>query len=251
MNAAGRNQPRRIILGATCFADADSAIAIAVDLAREIDGEIKALLIEEEAISHFSSLPFARTVSVSGEPSEEVTPELMRKAFDRDARVFRQTLGSAAKRATLEWSFEERKGEFKSILEQDAVEGDFVLVGYQSLGRSSSNEVLLVEDVTSADNDLVKLASQIANAMSSSLSAAILSHDKANARSRASELRGLLANAGIHVASILASNNKSATLDYIQNNKLTAVVTSEITAKALGLDALLSAGRCPVLLAIK
>jgi hypothetical protein len=124
----------QVIICATCFADASSAIDIAALLAKKLKLEIKAYFIEDESAFLAASLPFTRAISVNG-GSSQATHAAMRDAYLRDAKTYEIALSNAARTAALTWSFEQVKGHPETLLVDAKAKGDLILFGFQRLHK--------------------------------------------------------------------------------------------------------------------
>ena len=215
----------RIILGATCFADASPAIRIAIDLAKQVDARIDALLIEEYAISHFSTLPYARTLSQADQQIRKVNPHAMKKAFERDATAFQETLALAADKATLDWSFDKKRGELAQTVLSHVVTGDFVIFGHQPLGKSGGQKVLILSHPNDKKGYLAELGNRVAKTAGQPTEIVVLSSD-------------------------LDEKTKQEILEQINKMNLLAIIGSKRIVGRFGLENLLNMGRCPVLVEI-
>ena len=151
----------RIVVAATCFADADPAIRIGVSLAEFLDGDIKAMLIEDEAVLHSAALPFARAFHATGRSSLPVTSNDMRSAYLRDARRIEGRLADATRRSMVSWSFERCTGRARAMMDQAAASGDLVLVGHHQR-RADFREIVLLDSSEPPQEELVGLGIQMA-----------------------------------------------------------------------------------------
>ena len=214
---------RRIVLGATCFADASSAIDIAIGLAKPTGAKIDAMLIAETAITHFSSFPFARTISKTGQSIQKVTPEAMQKAFRQDAISFRTTLAKATQKAALDWSFKEVEGEIDTFLDSAPDETELVLLGFQNIQKRKTSKILAVESVEEKLPGSDKVGNRIASHLNFDLEEILWTGQRSP--SQVNQILQLLAN-----------------------KNTAAVVIPESLVRAVGLNALLNAACCPLII---
>jgi len=163
MTELPKRRPTRVILGATCYADAEAGIAVAVGLARVLSGELQGLLVEEESIVAYAGLPFARVIGPGGRAEGGLSAERMRAAFRRDARAFERRLAEAAGAAALGWSFAARPGRLATVLGEIAGAGDFILLGHRA-ARPSEGEVVFLP-APDGDPALGALAERLAGAL--------------------------------------------------------------------------------------
>ena len=171
---------RRVIIGATCFADADAAIAMAASLAKMVEGEILGLLVEDDSILSYADLPFAKTLTFQQGTLQPVTRKTMDSAFLRDARVFERRLANAASQTAVNWSFEHKRGQMMPLLQSAASAGDFIFLGYQQTGIVRG-EIIFIDFVGDDASDLLDLSKAIASEMGLGLHTVSLSnHEKLN-----------------------------------------------------------------------
>lgn len=131
--------PRRIILSATCYTDAQSAMEIALHLARQLNSALLGLLVEDEAAHIYVGFPNARTVAAPGQVSTAITAKKMHSAFRRDAKLFRRALENRALNARLNWSFQQERGHLHTSTQKQATAGDFLLFGFYRPERHATS----------------------------------------------------------------------------------------------------------------
>ena len=103
------DQQNRIIISATCFADAGASMGIAAVIAQIVKSDLLGLLVEEESILRFADLPSASVVALESRTQQRVTPSAMDKAYQRDAIAFKIILAKVAKDASINWSFQQTR----------------------------------------------------------------------------------------------------------------------------------------------
>lgn len=155
-----RGDIRRVVLGATSFADAESVLEIALGIAAETGGEVFGLLIEEDTILMFSDHPAARTISHRGETLGSPGLTRMQQAFRQDASRFEAQLSRAAAERALRWRFSHRAGRLPVILTEETAAGDLVLLGGEPWRSRPAEVVLLAGDAW--DDELFALAAGLA-----------------------------------------------------------------------------------------
>ncbi len=239
------SKSRRIVIGATCYADATSVIEIGCFLAQSTKGELQAVLIEEDAVYSLSAQPSARVTPVGG-LSRPVTPEAMIDAFKRDAAAYEKAIRESAAKRAIRWSFEKRRGEFPIGLNHDLATGDLIVFGYQVPGRSVG-EILVVDYADDMDVSLVELASNVAREMRRPLHVVLLRKSpeaaiKVSEHSR-SRMEGLATNLTI----IDQQDNLTELLEAIRRGRSAMVMISAELARDIGIDRLLDAARCPAI----
>ncbi len=152
---------RRIVISATCYPDAQAAIPLGVNLARQLNAEVEGLLVEEEAFIHYAALPSAKALSGQGRQANKVTPKAMLDAFQRDAQAFRNRLSRSAREASVTWTFQQRRGALMSLVDQMGKAADVILFGHHR-SFTAPGEIVLVCGKQSPPADLMDLANRIA-----------------------------------------------------------------------------------------
>ncbi len=143
-NGGGGRVRRRVVLGATCYADAEGGLGIAVELARHAGAELHGLLVREEASLSAVRVFRARAVSFTGEPSAEVTETALLNAYRADARRFAERLGGAARLARIAAEFRATEGRLWDAVQKAAGPGGVAVFGYRrALGDSGSVVLVL------------------------------------------------------------------------------------------------------------
>ena len=118
----------RIILGLGATSDIDRSVLTAIILAKAIGCEIVGLYVIEKEMAEMAALPFTCTLESHTGQRLELTPHIMRKAQDRGARAYRQTLSSQAHRADINWSFSIESGVLQNELKAVVTSGDFLIL---------------------------------------------------------------------------------------------------------------------------
>jgi hypothetical protein len=241
------NQPRahRIVIGATCYADASSVIEIGCFLAESTRGEIQAVLIEEDAVYGLSSLPRAQVTLIGGS-SRPVTPEAMLDAFRRDAAAYEKAIRETAAKRAVRWSFEKRRGEFPLVLDSDLSSGDLIVFGYQALQRGRG-EILVVDYANDMDVSLVELASKVAREMKLPLHVVLLRKSPDAAILVSEHSRGRMQRLATNLTIMDQEDNLRALLENIRRGRAATVMISASLTGDVGLSQLLDAARCPVI----
>lgn len=150
----------RIVLGATCYAEAHSALRIGLRVAARFSGELNAVLIEEEAVLAIARRPGARIITPAGQRVSGIGAESMAAAFLRDAERFERELAAAASSLPARWSFARRTGRMAALLTEAALAGDVLVLGGAPLARTSGDVVYLAG--SHADPELEAIAQDLA-----------------------------------------------------------------------------------------
>lgn len=236
MNAAKR--PARVLLGATCYTDAEGTMQIAVLAAREIGAELHGLLVVDESILAAASAPRARSVGFSGARIAQISAEQMQAAFRADARRFREQLLRTARGASLGAGFRQERGRLAAVLEQGAGAGDLIVYGFRRAPRDSDC-VILIASATDPAPRLTALAAHLSEGLGKPL---IVLVPAQTAEVRPAPLAGL---AGVDV---IAFDTPEALLARLERCRPAVVVASGPYAALPPVARLLDAARCPLIL---
>jgi hypothetical protein len=207
----------QVIISATCFADASSAIELATLLAKTLKLGIKAYFIEDESAFLAAGLPFARAISVAGGHSQ-VTHSAMREAYLRDAETYEIALSNAAQTEALTWSFEQVKGHPETVLFDAKTKDDLILFGFQRL-QKQKGAIGVIQEGETPNPKLTKLGASLSRTL------------------------------GLPVKTVTAPlhDTTGEVLNFLRNNTLAAVILPNHTAQTLGISAVLETGRCPII----
>ncbi len=232
------DSPGRVILGATSFADAESALGYAIALARRLNGELMGLLIEEETFIACSAGRGTQAVMAHVGRSTQLSEDAMRAAYRRDARAFRQRLEQAALGNALRWSFAIRQGRAPLLLAQAAEAGDLVILGYRA-APVDAGHVTAVMGAT-LDRDMLARAADLARESGRGLSIlapAVLGDSVTAAATRL----------GIP-ARLIAADGLAALLHRLNRLHAAIVFLGEDSVPSGSLSAVVAAARAPVVL---
>lgn len=129
---AGQGGRLRVILGASCYPDAEAALALALDLARQTGAELHGVFVRETALLA-AGYAHSRVVSYSGQRETGLTAGALARAFQADARRFEGLLARRAKAAALVSSFSEAEGHLQEELRRFAAAGDILISGFKPI----------------------------------------------------------------------------------------------------------------------
>jgi hypothetical protein len=134
----------RVILGASCYSDAEATLSLAVLLAKQLGAELLGVFVREEAALSASDRLRSCVVSYSGRQATGVTAGDMFSAFRADSRRFHRKLQNYAKEATLESAFTESKGRFSEAVQKVAKAGDFVVYSFKPVLQAGGSLALVL-----------------------------------------------------------------------------------------------------------
>ena len=209
----------RVILTATCFADADESIDIALILARHLKADMDAYLLQDEAMLLASQLPYSRATSLSGK-SSKVTRSIMQEAFFEDAKSYQQALSQAASKDHVTWTFQQVEGTADKILTVARTKETLALFGFQRLHKPK-NEILIIAPKIS--QQMTKLASLLSVKMKTHVEPLVVNGPE--------ELRNL----------VIMLQKKSPAL----------IIISDQIVREVGIGRIIDAGRCPIIVHAK
>jgi hypothetical protein len=228
----GKRQSK-VIISATCFADADAAIVMAISLAQKVKGDLFGLLVEDESILRYADLPFAKVVAFQSGTPQQVTPEAMASAFRSDARTFKAILAKSAMDASINWSFESKRGQMMSLLHSMASKGDLILLGHQQ-SPMLSGEIIYLDYSDANDSNFRKLANQIA--------------DEMNVPFQVISSGNTQASAGEYITT---HHSEDQVLELLHNKSLNAVFIAASEKEDPDIYKILEAARCPIIYLVK
>ncbi len=136
-------QPKRLLIGASCFADAQSGLQLAERLAETLAGDLGGMLIEDTIATEAFDLPGQRVVTSSGTLVVVPSRQQVRSLIESDAKAFRNSLVGLAQTQARKWSFERRHGELISGLCEAATGWDILLLGHREIHHRAGKLVLI------------------------------------------------------------------------------------------------------------
>ncbi len=235
----GKHQSK-VIISATCFADADAAIVMATSLAQKVKGAVHGLLVEDESILQYANLPLANAVAFQSGIPRRVTPEAMAAAFRSDARIFKTILAKTASEASINWSFESKPGRLMPLLHSVSTKGDLVLLGHQRTPMMS-DEIVYLNYGDSGDGNFLELANQVAREMNVPFQviSTMKSENKASISSGNRQTSGR--------DNITNDQSEDQVLELLQNKSLKAAFIMAGEDNELDIYEILEAARCPII----
>ncbi len=231
-----------VILGATCYADAEASLRVAVVLARQIGGEIHGCLVTDEAILASVAHPRARAVAYSGHGIAKVTSKSMQAAFRSDARLFEDQLFRAARQASLDSKFSEASGRLTGVLREKAEAGDFIVFGFRRAIRDGDRIVLVAGDKR-PETELLNLGGRLSAALGKRLTILAAPEVTAEITSRLSEL-------AVTTYDLWPFNGNEELLVELDRMSPSAVVIGLRSSDLPSVMRLVDAARCPVVVPV-
>lgn len=152
--------PRRILIGASSYADARAALHLTRLLKAQSRTIVSGLLVEETTLNDLPRLGRQRVVTASGALRDVPTPEQVRRTIERDATAFQTALSELEGAAS---SLERRQGELAGILWDIAQEWDVLLFGHRET-HAAPGQVVLITPPAETVSDAADLAEYLARA---------------------------------------------------------------------------------------
>ena len=237
------DQQNRIIISATCFADAGASMGIAAVIAQIVKSDLLGLLVEDESILRFADLPSASVVALESRTQQRVTPSAMDKAYQRDAIAFKIILAKVAKDASINWSFQHKRGQSMPLVKSLALKGDLILLGHQ-LARNARGEIVCLSYDEDNQKGLQKLAVKVAHQLQSPFHSITAMKSAKTKRSIA---------AGMKEHGSLPSGDyfhEDEVLDYLGKTSLKAVFLSASVNQKIDINKIFEAARCPIIFSL-
>lgn len=228
----------RVILGATCFADAEAALEVAVVLAKRANAELHGLLVADEAIFAALETAHALTITYSGQTMRVESAEAMRSAFRADAASFEQRLLEAARAASLAHAFTQASGRMARAAAEIAKAGDLLIYGFHRPKGGDDSLVLILGDPGQGQS--MALAGELMAALGRPLTVFVPPGAEPAARKA-------LARHGIAGATVETAADQKAMLARLDRMRPAAVLLAPGWPETLGIERLVEAARAPVI----
>lgn len=130
---SGTHPKTRIVVAASCFADASSGVRLAALLSSRIEAEVEGVFVEEEEQAGLFHNPAARLVTPGGEQVAAPSPEELRAALKRDALAFEREIARIALEHARHWSFRTLRGRLLASIGELLQAHDILLLGHRPL----------------------------------------------------------------------------------------------------------------------
>ena len=154
-------QRSRVLLCATCYPDAEAAMTMATELARQIGADLHGVLVRDNKAFLTTEGVVSAVVYYSGAQATGVRTEDMARAFRADARRFRDQLLRKARDATIWADFQETEGRISEAMKAASESGDVVVFGIKPILRRGNDLVVVLEE----GDDLPEFVERLANRM--------------------------------------------------------------------------------------
>jgi hypothetical protein len=138
-----KHKPRRILIAAECFADAEAALRLFDQGLAASSTELGGLLADNDLWENFTRYPKQSVVTLEGVMMEPPSGQKLHALRAGDARAFQKKLAAVAHAKSVKWSFERRSGELIQCVRQVANAWDILLLGYRTLHKRPGKVVLI------------------------------------------------------------------------------------------------------------
>lgn len=158
----------RILVGASSFADAATALHIAERVAKDVARSLGGLLVDDENTRAACAIPNQRIISPSGAVLLTPSQAQMHTLMNAEARAFRQLLEKTAHPAELDWSFDRQMGDLISTAMHAASSWDALIFGYRS-SHPFKGKVVVFAPQMPDEAGLLELSQRLAGQLRSDL----------------------------------------------------------------------------------
>ncbi len=125
---------RRIVVGLDIAPHSGAALAAAARLARELDAELDALFVEDEALLRLAALPFAREFGLASATARRLDPAALARDLASRAESARRELGRLWGDRPARWSLRVTRGTTPEAVRAEAGEADLSVLGVARWG---------------------------------------------------------------------------------------------------------------------
>lgn len=134
----------RVIIGATCYYDAEAGLALATTIAKHIGAELYGMLVQDQAALSVVTAGKCTVISYSGTQFADTAKETLIQAWKSDVKRFESKLYSYARRAQLSAEFRVVTGGLIHTIQEIALSGDIAVIGYKRSARAIGETVAVV-----------------------------------------------------------------------------------------------------------
>ena len=131
----GPARPTRILVGATTFADAETALGLVRFVPGGMASDLIGLLAEDLSDLMDKGTPVGRLVTFSGRVVAAPDREHLIKLMEGERRAFQASLSKLAGTLAAHWSFEARTGTLDEVIASWTIGWDMLLIGHRKLHR--------------------------------------------------------------------------------------------------------------------
>lgn len=224
---------KRILVGARCFADAEPAIPLAIDLAMQTGSALHGVFAEDETMLDLSH---RMTLVAVGGTRLTASRDAMKRACLVDAKVFRRTLAEAARVAGVDCTFDTGLGSLESLFDSSARRGDLLLYGYRP-PFAARNCIIVIADGAKGTEGLIDLSVKLAERTRKPLHAILLGGAHPSIMSAAK------------VASLVNVASLKDACGVLERRSPMVVVTALDPEAKVDLSEILDAARAPLIVA--
>jgi hypothetical protein len=248
--APGTPTLHRIIIAASCYADATCAIPMAAGLAQWAGTDLHGILVEQVEALAMVGMFSARLITPTGAQVAAPTLPQMRRSLAADARNFKAELARLSRANQRGWTFERLQGDFMARLRATVEKADVLFVGHQAFYRHLG-AVILIHSPRQTQRRTFDIASELARSQNAPLFVCATATGPEQRHLASVELETMLHGGDISgsIAHVFAS--PAELLDRINRASAVAVVV-DTQASLFRSDAdmglLLDVARCPLVI---
>ncbi len=155
----------RILVGASCFADAAAALRIVARLPGGFLAGLGGVLVEESDMLATCQIPRQRVVSASGATTMAPSLSQVRALLKADARAFQQSLARTADPTGADWVFAQDKGELVGTALRAATGWDILVIGYRQV-HQIPGKIVVLESAHSPQDALAEVSDRLSKHLS-------------------------------------------------------------------------------------
>ncbi|HJQ58058.1 MAG TPA: hypothetical protein VJ890_14205 [Vineibacter sp.] len=129
---SGRRTVRRIVTALPAAADVTSLVRLAAHVAGELDAQVAAVLVHNEALVRLASLPVTRHLIAATGTAESLTPQTLRLAMATSGQRLRESLDSILGAAHVHWTLHTLADEPEAMLPVALQAEDLLLISVEA-----------------------------------------------------------------------------------------------------------------------
>ncbi|MGO4916330.1 hypothetical protein [Pseudogemmobacter sp. W21_MBD1_M6] len=240
----------RIVIGASCYADAMRAIPLAAILASWAKSDLRGVLVEDTQTLVIAELPFSRGVTAAGTRVASVTRQQIELSLSGDARAFQTDLARRAKEGLRDWTFETLHGEVMAQTLAAADQGDIVLIGHRRL-HEHIGPIAWLCDPDQTTRRSFDIAAALARNLQTPLAVYVVAPPQGAPDQAMATVETLVRRAGLRGSTVRAFGTTSDLLAALNRSNCSAVVVDLAAGplrSAADLAALRDNARCSLVI---
>lgn len=129
---SGRGAVRRIVTAIPAAAEVAPLLRLAARVAGQLDAQVAAVLVHNEALSRLASLPVARHLLAATGGSEPLTAQTLRLAMAASSQRLRESLDAILGAAKVQWTLHTLADEAEAMLPVELRAEDLLLISAEA-----------------------------------------------------------------------------------------------------------------------